>query len=67
MSAPNYAAVHWRKSSRSTGQGGECVEVGEFLGQMLVRDSKNPAGPVLTFSPTAFEAFLTNVRHPNKH
>jgi hypothetical protein len=32
----------WRKSSRSGGNGGNCVEV-EVIGRNLVRDSKNPA------------------------
>jgi hypothetical protein len=36
-------APTWRKSSRS-GEAGECVELA-YLG--AVRDSKNPAGPVL--------------------
>ena len=36
--------VAWRKSSHSAGNG-QCVEVASTLG--AVRDSKNPAGPVL--------------------
>lgn len=35
----------WRKSSRSTG-GSDCVEVA-IIGSGAVRDSKNPAGPIL--------------------
>lgn len=35
----------WRKSSRSSANS-NCVEVANTLA--LVRDSKNPAGPVLT-------------------
>jgi Domain of unknown function (DUF397) len=37
--------LRWRKSSYSGGGGNECIEVAEGLG--AVRDSKNPAGPVL--------------------
>lgn len=52
----------WRKSSRSNTQGGECVEVADKLpGVIGVRDSKDPAGPVLTFDPTAWRAFLTGL------
>ncbi|QKZ21902.1 DUF397 domain-containing protein [Streptomyces chartreusis] len=51
-------AIQWRKSSYSGDQGGECVEVGESRTSVAVRDSKNPAGPILTLDPTAFTAFL---------
>lgn len=37
--------LRWRKSSRSGGNGGACVELAHTLG--AVRDSKNPSGPVL--------------------
>ncbi|MEH1014097.1 DUF397 domain-containing protein [Micromonospora sp. CPCC 206060] len=50
----------WRKSSRSNTQGGNCVEVaGNLPGVIGVGDSKDPAGPVLTFDPAAWRAFLT--------
>ncbi|MBO4206908.1 DUF397 domain-containing protein [Micromonospora echinofusca] len=52
----------WRTSSRSNTQGGECVEVaGNLPGLVGVRDSKDPAGPVLTFDPAAWRAFLTDL------
>jgi hypothetical protein len=40
--------VRWRKSSRSGSQS-NCVEVAHTLD--LVRDSKNPDGPVLKMGP----------------
>ncbi|MEV4654595.1 DUF397 domain-containing protein [Micromonospora sp. NPDC049301] len=47
----------WRKSTRS-GQG-ECVEVADNLvGIVGVRDSKDPAGPVLTFDRQSWRAFV---------
>jgi len=52
--------ARWRKSSRSSGNGGNCVEVADNLpGLVAVRDSKDPSGPALTFTPTAWRAFLT--------
>jgi hypothetical protein len=43
----------WRKSTYSgTHEGGACVE----LAQDAVRDSKNPAGPVLSVDVTALVA-----------
>ena len=41
---PGSRAV-WRKSSRSNGSGGNCVEVASNLpGIVAVRDSKDPQG-----------------------
>ncbi|GLY51102.1 hypothetical protein Lesp01_47580 [Lentzea sp. NBRC 102530] len=48
----------WRKSSYSGAtEDGDCVEVSLSSGA-LVRDSKNPSGPVLTFGSAAWEIFL---------
>ncbi|SCL16057.1 protein of unknown function [Micromonospora rhizosphaerae] len=48
----------WRKSTRS-GTQGDCVEVADNLaGVVGVRDSKDPTGPVLTFDPQTWQAFL---------
>lgn len=53
----------WRKSTRSGDNGGDCVEVADNLaGLVAVRDSKNPTGPVLAFSPAAWTAFVTMAR-----
>ncbi|MFI9834261.1 DUF397 domain-containing protein [Streptomyces sp. NPDC051913] len=48
----------WRKSSYSGDQGGNCVEVAEGTATIAVRDSKNPAGPILTLDPAAFTSFV---------
>ncbi|MFG2908468.1 DUF397 domain-containing protein [Kitasatospora sp. NPDC048286] len=50
----------WRKSTHS-GQGGQCVEVDDAR-PGHVRDSKDPDGPTLDFSPSAWQAFVTAVR-----
>jgi hypothetical protein len=53
----------WRKSSYSSGNGGQCVEVARNLpGLVAVRDSKNPEGPALVFTPQEWRAFLDGVR-----
>lgn len=55
--------VQWRKSSYSNGDGADCVEVADGLpGILPVRDSKVPAGQVVTFSVPAWNAFLTGLR-----
>ncbi|MEU8189959.1 DUF397 domain-containing protein [Micromonospora carbonacea] len=51
--------AQWRKSTRSGDNGGNCVEVADNLpGLVAVRDSKNPSGPALTFSPAAWSSFV---------
>jgi hypothetical protein len=53
----------WRKSTRS-GQS-ECVEVADNLpGVVGVRDSKDPGGPVLTFTPDTWRAFIAHIKRP---
>jgi Domain of unknown function (DUF397) len=53
----------WRKSSYSGGNGGNCVEVALNLpGVVAVRDSKNPAGPALAFTPHEWRTFLVSAR-----
>ncbi|MFJ6072625.1 DUF397 domain-containing protein [Streptomyces sp. NPDC093065] len=56
--------VEWRKSSYSGSNGGECVEVAESCpaGTVPVRDSKNPAGPVVTLGARAWQAFVNGPR-----
>jgi hypothetical protein len=50
--------TEWIKSSYSTSDGPDCVEVATASAHILVRDSKNPDGPRLTLAPTAWTAFL---------
>lgn len=58
------SAARWFKSSRSAG-GSDCVEVAHLAnGQVGVRDSKNPTGPTLVFTPHEWDAFTTAIhRH----
>ncbi|MBQ1026165.1 DUF397 domain-containing protein [Micromonospora sp. C95] len=54
--------ARWRTSTRSGASGGNCVEVaGNLPGVVGVRDSKDPAGPALTFAPAAWRAFVAQV------
>ncbi|MFC9288198.1 DUF397 domain-containing protein [Streptomyces sp. NPDC057052] len=52
------AAYTWSKSTYSSGEGGECLEAAVCPTAVHVRDSKNPGGPVLDLSPTAWARFL---------
>lgn len=48
----------WIRSSYSSSTKFSCVEVSHEPPATAVRDSKDPDGPVLTFSPAAFGKFL---------
>jgi hypothetical protein len=47
----------WKKSSYS-GNNGTCVEVAHLADRLAARDSKNPAGPTLTFPRESFRDLL---------
>ena len=51
----------WRKSSYSGDNGGECVEVA-VAEAVLVRDTADRSGPVLTFTAKAWRAFAAAIR-----
>jgi Domain of unknown function (DUF397) len=48
----------WRKSSFSFSNG-NCVEVG---GSIAIRDSQDPEGAVLEFTPAAWKRFTASLR-----
>lgn len=53
--------MNWRKSSYSGNSGGNCTEVATIQGAVLVRDSKDPHGPVLAFERKEWEAFAATL------
>jgi hypothetical protein len=55
------STLHWRKSS-ANGSNGECVEIACTGPALLVRDSSQPSGVLLEFTPTQWSAFLNRVR-----
>ncbi|MEU7055901.1 DUF397 domain-containing protein [Streptomyces sp. NPDC046197] len=65
-SSTDLHGVRWLRSSYSTGAN-NCVETaspcsGPRAGLLAVRDSKDPAGPALLFSPESWAGFLTTLR-----
>ncbi|WP_242908232.1 DUF397 domain-containing protein [Actinomadura terrae] len=55
-------SAKWRKASRSTGNGGECVEVANAPGHVAVRDSKDPHGPHLTLRREDFRGLAEAIK-----
>ncbi len=60
MTVPEPDGVVWRTSSYS-GNGGDCVEVTSAPDGVLVRDSKDPAGPTLAVTAAGWRSFLATV------
>ncbi|MFC5182840.1 DUF397 domain-containing protein [Actinomadura harenae] len=60
--------LQWRKATRSTSDGGECVEcadlerVAGLSGRVGVRDSKNPVGPALVLPRSAARDLLIRIK-----
>ncbi|QOC90767.1 DUF397 domain-containing protein [Micromonospora craniellae] len=53
------SGARWRKSTRSSGNGGACVEVADNLpGVVLVRDTKDRDGGTLHFNPENWQGFV---------
>ena len=50
----------WRSSSICNNA--NCVEIAMLPGRILLRDGKNPAGPVLSFDATEWTHFLNSAK-----
>ncbi|GAA2474421.1 DUF397 domain-containing protein [Streptomyces thermolineatus] len=55
---PVIVRLDWFKSSYSSGEGGDCVEVAASADTVHVRDSKDRSGPVLSFAADEWSAFV---------
>ncbi|SHE95279.1 DUF397 domain-containing protein [Streptoalloteichus hindustanus] len=62
MRTADLSHAKWRKSSRSNGGGGACVEIAATKSVAGIRDSKDPAGPALVVTSTAFAALVDAVK-----
>ncbi|WP_016905793.1 DUF397 domain-containing protein [Streptomyces xiaopingdaonensis] len=53
--------MEWIKSSHSSGEGGQCVEIAACREAIHVRDSKSATEPVLNHSPDVWAEFVAFV------
>jgi Domain of unknown function (DUF397) len=53
----------WIMSSRSTGNGGSCVEARRHDGLIEVRNSNNPAAATVVFTAEEWDSFLFGAKN----
>jgi hypothetical protein len=51
----------WRKSTHSGTNGGGCVEAADEAGRILVRDTTDRGGALLSISPDAWRQFINTL------
>jgi hypothetical protein len=56
------ADLRWRKSTYSGSNGGGCIEAADQGSRVLVRDTQDRTGPVLSFGPAAWHLFTGRVK-----
>jgi hypothetical protein len=62
------SCARWTKAARSNTTGDNCVEVAlNIQGIVGVRDSKDPAGPALVFTPDEWREFTGRIVRPGDH
>ncbi len=65
LSSAELAGIRWRVSTRSTNNGGQCVEAGPLAdgsGRVAVRHSHHPAGSVIVYTRAEWDAFLAGAK-----
>jgi hypothetical protein len=62
LSEAERSALFWLKAQASGGNGA-CVEIASTIDKIAMRDSKDPDGPILVYTPTEFSAFLESARN----
>jgi Domain of unknown function (DUF397) len=61
LSEAERSALSWLKAQASSATG--CVEIASTVDRIAMRDSKDPDGPILVYTPTEFSAFLEGARN----
>jgi hypothetical protein len=61
MSSSNTTSPTWRKATYSNAQA-SCVEAGSLPGRILVRDTTQHNGPVMSVSPRSWRRFTAGIR-----
>jgi Domain of unknown function (DUF397) len=62
LSQAERSALAWLKA-QSSSHNGQCVEIAATASVVAIRDSKDPDGPILVYTPAEFKAFLNGARN----
>jgi hypothetical protein len=65
LSGEELAGIQWKVSSRSTNNGGQCVEagpLGDGSGRVAVRHSQHPEGEIIVYTRAEWVAFLAGAK-----
>jgi hypothetical protein len=63
MPAAELTHVNWRKSSRSNGEGNQCVEIASLTGgAAAIRDSKDPASGAIMLASSTWDGLRAILR-----
>jgi hypothetical protein len=62
LSASERESLAWLKAHSSTANG-QCIEIASADGNIAIRDSKDPEGPILVYTTSEFRAFLDGARN----
>lgn len=54
--------LNWKKSSHSSANGGNCVEIAKLPTQVAIRDSKDPSRGHLMVPVPAFGALIATLK-----
>jgi hypothetical protein len=62
LSDEELAGLAWIKANFSN-HNGACIEIASTPDKVAIRDSKDPGGPILVYTPIEFRAFLDGARN----
>ena len=62
LSDEERTGLAWLKA-QSSSHNGQCVEIASTTSKIAIRDSKDPDGPILVYTPAEFKAFLDGARN----
>lgn len=64
MPSRDFTSARWRKSSRSTGNGGACVEVAGVSDAIGIRDSKlSERSPIIDLATSHWSTLLRHLKN----